>query len=170
MLHWLWRSFKTWAFDWAHASVFCLSSIVCIEKLLSIGARQFASNVQHFLLTCQKNCLSVTLLILWAQSRVYLEMISFRGIGRPFYAILDKRHDQRCRGSLFCVPFHRCNVMLFRCSLQTHLSPQYTGANPSPPPPTSSFDPRRSVAFAFAYHIRFADRQADQDQHYLCRR
>jgi hypothetical protein len=26
---------------------------------------------------------------------------------------------------------------------------------------------RRSVAFAFAYHIRFADRQADQDQHYL---
>ena len=35
--------------------------------------------------------------------------------------------------------------------------------------PTASFLLliRRSVAFAFAYHIRFADRQADTDQHYL---
>ena len=86
MLHWLWRSFKKWAFD-GLILVFCLSSIVCIESFCHLARDQFASNVQHFLQTCQKNCLSVTLLILWAQSRVYLEMISFRGIGRQFYAI-----------------------------------------------------------------------------------
>jgi hypothetical protein len=86
MLHWLWRSFKKWAFD-GLILVFCLSSIVCIESFCHLARDQFASNVQHFLQTCQKNCLSVTLLFLWAQSRVYLEKISFRGIGRQFYAI-----------------------------------------------------------------------------------
>ncbi len=86
MLLWLWRFFKKWDFD-GLILVFCFSSIVCIESFCHLTREQFATNAQHFLLTCQKNCLSVTLVILWAQCRVYLERISFRGIGRQFYSI-----------------------------------------------------------------------------------
>jgi len=67
--------------------VFCLSAIVCIEGFCHLRHEQFSTRIQHFLRTTQKDFFSVTLVLLWAQSRNYLEMITHRGIGRQFYSI-----------------------------------------------------------------------------------
>lgn len=86
ILLWIWRNFGKLSLD-GTVLVFCLSAIVCIEGFCHLRHEQFSTRIQHFLRTTQKDFFSVTLVLLWAQSRNYLEMITHRGIGRQFYSI-----------------------------------------------------------------------------------
>jgi hypothetical protein len=86
MLNWLWQTWRKWTLD-GLTLVFCLSAIICIESFCSISREHVSYSFGHFLRSFQKNCFSVTLVLLWAQSRVHLEMVSFRGIGRQIYSI-----------------------------------------------------------------------------------
>jgi hypothetical protein len=82
----LWRNIGKWSLDGV-VLVFCMSAIVCIECFCHLQREQFSTRMQHFLRTAQKDLFSVTLVLLWAQSRYFLEMITYRGIGRRFYSI-----------------------------------------------------------------------------------